>query len=154
MRPPFRCRGAGFAGAAGLLAWVFLLGVMPWWGTHAVSWAAEDGSSPSVPPLSRQDLTLRDAAAKPDLAQLKALLKQGANPNSVDDDGVTPLMIAVVGDVERVRALAEQGLGRAWQDGLKKVVKAVRGDAPAMAALLDAGAQVNEIGRASCRERV
>lgn len=100
-----------------------------------------------APQLSEADRALREAAAQADVPRVKALLKQGAGANSVDDDGVTPLMIAVVGDVERVRALAEKGLGDAWQQGLKKVIKAMRGDAATAAALLDGGALVNAQAR-------
>ena len=57
------------------------------------------------------------------------------------------MMLAIVGDPERVRALAEKGLGAAWQKGLKKLVKAMRGDSASAAALLDGGAHVNAQAR-------
>ena len=103
--------------------------------------------TPLAAPLSAKDQALREAAAQGDAPRTRDLLKQGANANSVDEDGITPLMIAVVGNVERVRALAEKGLGEAWQKGLKKVVKAMRGDAATAAALLDGGAEPNAQAR-------
>jgi serine/threonine-protein phosphatase 6 regulatory ankyrin repeat subunit B len=89
------------------------------------------------------DRSLREAASAADAARVEALLKAGANPNSVDRDGITPLMVAVVGDMDRVHGVAVKGIGESWQKGLPKVIKAMKGDPATAKALIKGGANVN-----------
>jgi hypothetical protein len=135
-------RVAGAWAVWALAAFVALAGLFS---PNAPAPAAEHpGAAKSqAPPLSALELDLRQAAAAGDAKRTAALLKQGANPNSADSEGVTALMIALVGDVERVRAIAEKGVAGAWQKGLKKVIRAMRGDLATARALLDHGANVN-----------
>jgi ankyrin repeat protein len=60
----------------------------------------------------------------------------------VDNDGITPLMVAVVGDIDRVRGVAVKGIGESWQKGLPKVIKAMKGDPATARALIKGGADV------------
>ena len=91
------------------------------------------------------DGELRRAAAEGDSARTAALLQAGADPNSVDEDGVTPLMIAVVGDPERIRGLIRKGIGGDWRRGVRKAVKNIDGDPETARALLDGGAGVDRM---------
>ena len=93
------------------------------------------------------DLQLREAASAGEVQRIKALLGQGANPNTVDRDGVTPLMIAVVGDVERVRQMIKKGLGKAFLTGFQGLISAIDGDVASAQALLSGGAQVDQATR-------
>ena len=89
------------------------------------------------------DVDLRQAAAEGDAARTAALLQAGADPNSVDEDGVTPLMIAVVGDPERIRGLIRKGIGGDWRKGVRKAVKFIDGDPATARELLNGGAEVD-----------
>ena len=89
------------------------------------------------------DRSLREAAAASDAARVETLLKKGADPNSLDRDGITPLMVSVVGDIDRVRAIAVKGIAESWQKGLPKIIKAMKGDPATAKALLKGGADVN-----------
>ena len=93
------------------------------------------------------DILLREAAAAGEAQRIEALLGQGANPNTVDRDGVTPLMIAVVGDVERVRRMIKKGMVKAFLTGFQGLISAVDGDVASAQALLNGGAQVDQATR-------
>jgi len=111
--------------------------------TTAQAKSGEDGARGAGHELSELDRNLREAASLGDAQRVKALLQKGAGPNSVDKDGITPLMIAVVGDIERVRGIAVKGIAESWQKGLPKVIKAMKGDAATALALIQGGAAVN-----------
>ena len=76
-------------------------------------------------PAGTADAELRRAAAEGDAARTAALLEQGADPNSVDPDGVTPLMIAVVGDPDRIRGLIRKGIAGDWHNHFTEEDKAL-----------------------------
>jgi ankyrin repeat protein len=107
--------------------------------------APQAGQAAGAPAAAATELdrSLREAASSGDAARVESLLKSGADPNSTDKDGITPLMIAVVGDIERVRGVAVKGLADSWQKGLGKVIKSMRGDPATARALIRGGAQVN-----------
>jgi ankyrin repeat protein len=93
--------------------------------------------------VDQLDRSLREAAAAGDAERVEALLKTGADPNALDADGITPLMVSVVGDIERVRGIAVKGIGESWHKGLPKIIKAMKGDPASAKALLKGGAAVN-----------
>jgi len=114
-------------------------------GIGTVQAASPTSAEPAA--AAQLDRSLREAAAAGDSAKVEALLKQGADPNSVDSDGITPLMVSVVGDIERVRGIAVKGIKESWQKGLPKVIKSMKGDPATALALLARGASVNTATR-------
>ena len=93
------------------------------------------------------DDSLRKAAKKGDLAQLEALLRGGANPDSADKKGRTALIEAAVeGQAAAVRLLLQNGARPNLQDeeGFTALrAAAVAGHSETVRALLDGGADLN-----------
>lgn len=74
----------------------------------AVRWALEQGIAVNDP----KEFGLFMPAMNGDLALMRLLLDQGATPNPIDEDGFTPLMIAVITEdssLEVVKLLLEKG---------------------------------------------
>ena len=117
------------------------------------------------------DEELGEAAARGDLEQVKRLLDKGANVIAHNREGATPLMRAAEkGHLDVVKLLLRKGapVNGKSSDNVTPLMYAARGgNLKAVKLLLDKGADVNsetgffrtalmddEIGRASCRERV
>ena len=100
---------------------------------------AATGPAPDVP--------LVDAVKAGNVADVRALIEQGANVNAAEVDGTTPLHWASHGpDVEMVRLLLAAGAGVNVGNryGVRPLALAsINGIAPMIAALLDAGANPN-----------
>lgn len=74
----------------------------------AVRWALEQGIAVNDP----KEFLLFMPAMKGDLALARLLLDKGATPNPFDEDGFTPLMVAVITEdssLEMVKLLLEKG---------------------------------------------
>ena len=106
----------------------------------------------AVAPLSAAphfpDSPVADAAMHRDLPHLRSLLKQGADVNAAQGDGMTALHWAAThGDVDEVRMLIAAGarLDATTRNGSYSPLQlaARAGNAPVVKALLDAGANVN-----------
>lgn len=74
----------------------------------AVRWALEQGITVNDP----KEFVLLMPAMNGDLALMRLLLDKGATPNPIDEDGFTPLMVAVITEdssLEMVKLLLEKG---------------------------------------------
>ena len=116
--------------------------------TLSVGCRHEAGELPAIPG-GREDQELLAAADRGDVAGVRALLKNGANPNfqsRSDRTGVPPLVIAAQrGHTEVVRILLEAGArveGRLWTDETALYAAAWRGHLDTVRLLLEWGANV------------
>ena len=106
------------------------------------------GTSPPVTPRSAPESPVADAAMRRDHAKLRELLKQGADVNAAQGDGMTALHWAAThGDVDDARMLVSAG---ARVDALTRNgnytplhLAAKAGSAKAIRTLLGAGANAN-----------
>jgi len=100
-----------------------------------------------TPVSAATDTRLADAASKQDVAAVRALLTQKADPNGAGRDGTTPLLWLVrVDDVETARLLVKAGadVKLANRNGLTPLaLAAANGSAAMLKLLVDAGADVN-----------
>jgi len=107
----------------------------------------------SSPSQAAPDTRLAEAAQKRDLAAVRALLSQKADPNTPGRDGTTPLLwIVRVDDVETAKALLKAGadVKAANRQGLTPLALAAsNGSAAMLKVLLDAGADANAVDPAN-----
>jgi ankyrin repeat protein len=100
-----------------------------------------------LPAASAADTPLVDAAERGSLADVRALVKQGADINAARADGLTPLNAAVYADrLDIVEALVTAGAKASAADryGVTPLyLAAVNGNAEIMRRLIDAGADPN-----------
>ncbi len=100
------------------------------------------------------DRNLLYAARAGDAAQAEAMLKEGANVNARDEDGLTPLMhSAAKGNTALVKLFLDKGADTELQkwninaeddDGTALMLAAEEGQAEAAAALLEGGADIEQ----------
>jgi ankyrin repeat protein len=90
---------------------------------------------------------LMHAALYANVKIVRLLLDRGAEPNSADEDGMTPLMYAVGGDVAKVQLLLDRGADANDQSKLGRspllMASAYAGNRDVVQSLLDAGADIH-----------
>jgi serine/threonine protein kinase len=151
-RPPVRTKSWMLpAIACGVLALLLIAGGIYWY-MHPAPAPASGEQQPvqpgggGAPPAASASSPLRAAIASGNVDKVKAELAKGANAESADPDGTTPLMVAVGSTPEIVEALLAAGAHVDSVDALGRSALyrgSGEGKADAMRVLLDHQAKVD-----------
>ena len=116
------------------------------WMDQGADWPDEFANEAPPVPLEPRAARLMDVAQWGTVADVKAALAGGADPNTRNDAGATPLMRAVT-DLEKTRLLLSRGanVNARSDDGRTPLLIAagLTGAAPVVKLLIDAGASLN-----------
>jgi len=122
------------------------IAVIKAWLDQGADWPDEYANEAPPVPMEPRAAKLMEAAQWGTAADVKSLLDQGADPNTRNDAGATPLMRAVT-DLEKTRLLLERhaDVNARSGDGRTPLLIAagLTGAAPVVKLLLDAGAAIN-----------
>jgi ankyrin repeat protein len=121
------------------------IGIIKAWLDQGAEWPDQYANETPPVPLEPRAAKLMEAAQWGSSAAVKALLDQGADPNTRNDVGATPLMRAI-NDLEKTRLLVDRGanVNARSDDGRTPLLIAagLSGAAPVVKLLIERGANV------------